>query len=67
MANDLLTVTEAARILGTSSDSVRYYERQGRLNAMRIGTHRVFFRQDVERFKREREAEAHAKAEFVHV
>jgi DNA-binding transcriptional MerR regulator len=70
MVKDLLTVLETSRLLHKSPDSVRYYERQGRLKAQRIGTHRVFSRKDVERFKRllEMEAEENAKtvAEEVH-
>ena len=68
MANDLLTVSEAARLLGMSSDDVRYLERHGKLRATRIGNQRIFFLRDIQRFKRAREAEARAKAvpEEVH-
>ena len=58
MTNELITVLETSRILNKSTQSVRYYAEHGRLHAIRIGTHRNFFRQDVERFKRELEAEA---------
>jgi excisionase family DNA binding protein len=68
MANDLLTVSEAAQLLGMSSDNVRYLERHGKLHATRIGNQRIFFLRDVERFKLQREAEVSAKdaAEVLH-
>jgi excisionase family DNA binding protein len=62
MTAELLTVQEAGRILGMSTQNVRYYEGLGRLHAIRVGTHRIFFRQDVERFKHERDTETKAKA-----
>lgn len=47
----LLMVSEAARLLGRSSDMVRYYERTGRLLAVRTaGGVRLFEREAVERF-----------------
>jgi excisionase family DNA binding protein len=58
MANDLLTVSEAARLLGMSPDNVRYLERHGKLHATRIGNQRIFFLRDVERFQQQRAVEA---------
>lgn len=36
-AGDLLSVEQAARVLGVSDDSVRAYVRDGRLPAVRVG------------------------------
>jgi excisionase family DNA binding protein len=50
---ELLSVTDAARILDRSSDAVRLYERSGRLPAMRtVGGIRLFRREDVEALRR---------------
>ena len=43
MTNELITVLETSRILNKSTQSVRYYAEHGRLHAIRIGTHRIFF------------------------
>ena len=52
----LLTVTEVARLLDCSSDSVRRYERIGILPAIRVGNgHRLFAHVDVERLRVRRE------------
>jgi excisionase family DNA binding protein len=53
--DDLLTVIDVARILKVSGDSVRIYERQGRLPALKtLGGIRIFKRSDVERFSTNR-------------
>ncbi len=53
--SELLTTGDAARILGVSADSVRVYERAGRLAATRTaGGVRLFTREDVERLAGER-------------
>ena len=50
-----LTVGEVARAIDRSPDTVRRYEREGRLKAVRIASgQRLFRRGDVERFLRER-------------
>ena len=47
----LLTSGEAAAMIGKSVDSIRYYERTGRLNAVRVGAGiRLFDRSEIERF-----------------
>jgi excisionase family DNA binding protein len=54
---DLLSVGDAAAILGLSPDMVRVLHRQGRLPALRTpGGMRLFLRTDVEKLAREREA-----------
>jgi excisionase family DNA binding protein len=51
-----LTVGEAARALGVSPDTVRLYERHGKLRAERTaGGLRLFSPADVEALRRERE------------
>ena len=53
----LLTVTDVAHRLGISSESVRSYERHGKLRALKTaGGMRLFEIADVENFAREREA-----------
>ncbi|HZL18347.1 MAG TPA: helix-turn-helix domain-containing protein [Polyangia bacterium] len=53
--NDLLTPSDAARILGLSADSVRVLSDSGRLASMRtIGGRRLFRRVDVDRLALER-------------
>ena len=48
----LLTVTEVARLLDLSSDSIRRFEREGILPAIRVGKgHRLFSQSDVERLR----------------
>jgi excisionase family DNA binding protein len=52
---DLLTVGDAAAILGLSPDMVRVLHRQGRLAALRTPRgNRLFKRKDVERLALER-------------
>jgi excisionase family DNA binding protein len=54
-ANDLLTPSDAARVLGLSPDSVRVLSDTGRLPAMRtISGRRLFRRGDVDRLAAER-------------
>jgi excisionase family DNA binding protein len=53
--NDLLTPSDAARVLGLSADSVRVLSDSGRLASMRtIGGRRLFRRGDVDRLAVER-------------
>ena len=42
----LLMVTDATRILGKSSETVRHYERTGKLPAMKTANGRRLFRED---------------------
>jgi len=52
MGDDLLMVSEAARILERSPDSVRSYHRTGLLRGIRVGAGmRLFERKDVLRLK----------------
>ena len=52
---DLVLSGEAARILNVSVDTVRLWERLGRLPALKTATGvRLFDRRDVERLARER-------------
>ena len=53
---DLILVTEAARIVNVSSDTIRVWERTGQLPAIRASRVRIFLRADVERLARERAA-----------
>jgi excisionase family DNA binding protein len=53
--NDLLTTNDAAKVLGVAPDTVRLYERTGRLPAVKtVSGVRLFWRADVEVFKTER-------------
>jgi excisionase family DNA binding protein len=53
--NDLLTPSDAARVLGLSADSVRVLSDSGRLPAMRtISGRRLFRRMDVDRLALQR-------------
>ena len=55
--SNLLTTSAAARILDLTSESVRQYERQGKLPAIRTESGmRLFQRADVERFAKARAA-----------
>lgn len=52
--SDILTVRDAAKLLGISDQMVRLHERQGRLRAVRtVGGWRLFLRGDVQRFASE--------------
>jgi excisionase family DNA binding protein len=56
---ELLSVGDAAVILGLSPDMVRVLHRQGRLQAFRTPRGvRLFRRSDVERLARERESQS---------
>jgi excisionase family DNA binding protein len=56
MEHQFLTVSQAARLLDLSSDSIRRFEREGILPAIRVGkNHRLFTHSDVERLRLERE------------
>lgn len=53
---DLLTTSEAARILELSPDSIRRFERDGVLPAVRVGKgQRLFTQTDVERLRLQRQ------------
>jgi excisionase family DNA binding protein len=61
--NDLLTPSDAARVLGLSADSVRVLSDSGRLASMRtIGGRRLFRRGDVDRLAVERSNGQEAKS-----
>lgn len=56
-ANNLLFTSEAARILSVSGETVRLWERTGRLHARKIGAGiRVFERDEIERLAADRRA-----------
>ena len=58
-----LTISETARALGRSTDSVRLYERRGRLRALRTsGGVRLFDKRDVDAFARGRVTQKKVKA-----
>ena len=58
-----LTISQAARSVGVSTDTIRLYERMGRLPALRTaGGYRLFAPSDVERLVRERAAQKKAKS-----
>lgn len=50
MGSELLTITEAAKFLGVSVDTLRRWDKSGKLTAIRKegGTHRYYTRQDLE-------------------
>jgi predicted site-specific integrase-resolvase len=61
MTLDLILTAEAARIAHVASETIRLWERQGRLSAIKSSRGvRLFDRADVERLARER-AVAHAQ------
>jgi excisionase family DNA binding protein len=64
-----LSVTEAARLLGMSSDNIRYHARQGRLHGIKVGNQHIFFKHEIERFKQQRDVEASGRGavELAHV
>ena len=52
---DILGVSDAARLLGVSESSVRYWHRTGKLPALRTPAgHRLFLRADIEALVKER-------------
>ena len=60
----LLLTSEVARSLNVSSDSIRLWERTGRLPAQRTAAGvRVFRREDVDRFACERRATVDREAD----
>lgn len=62
VAGAALLTGDVARILEVSPDTVRLWERQGRLPALRtVRGVRLFDRRDVERLATERRAMEHAK------
>ena len=55
--NEFLSTSDAARLLNRASDTVRYYERTGKLEAIRThGGMRLFRLEDVEKFAAEQKA-----------
>ena len=61
--DDLMTPSDAARVLGLSADSVRILSDSGRLPALRtVSGRRLFRRGDVDRLAAERAEVAAAKA-----
>lgn len=61
--NDLMTPSDAARILGLSADSVRVLSDSGRLPGLRtVSGRRLFRRGDVDRLAAERAQNAMAAA-----
>jgi DNA-binding transcriptional MerR regulator len=63
---NLLTTHAAAKLLGVTPDAVRYHERKGHILAIRVergadDPMRLFVREDIERFVRERDAAKAAK------
>ena len=59
---DPILTTEAARILHVSAETIRLWERRGRLPALKTERGvRLFDRRDVERLAREREEQRVAK------
>ncbi len=59
MADEFLTVTKVAQHLHVSAESVRAYERAGKLKAFKTtGGTRIFRLCDVEKFARAREQSA---------
>ena len=63
--SDLLTTNDVAKLLSVAPDTVRFYERTGRLAALRTTSGvRLFRAEDVEEFKAKRSAtddERHAQ------
>jgi len=52
MSKELLTIREAAEFLGVSIDTLRRWDKSGKLNAKRKegGTHRYYPKEDLELF-----------------
>ncbi len=62
-----MLTSDVARTLNVSSDAVRQWARTGRLTATQtLGGTRLFRREDVERFRRERAQKAAQKREAAH-
>jgi excisionase family DNA binding protein len=65
--NDLLTPSDAARVLGLSPDSVRVLSDSGRLPGMRtVSGRRLFRRGDVDHLAAERAHQSAARAHAHH-
>lgn len=61
VAIDPVLTTEAARLLRVSAETIRLWERQGRLPAIKTERGvRLFDRRDVERLARERRVPEHS-------
>jgi excisionase family DNA binding protein len=61
---NLLSISEAAKFLGVSIDTLRRWDSKGKLNAVRsFGGHRYFFKQQLESFALDLEAIARVWAE----
>jgi excisionase family DNA binding protein len=61
---DLLTTGEAARLLDLSPDSVRRFEREGLLSAIRVGKgQRLFTKSEIERLSDQRKIDHRTEAE----
>lgn len=64
MQHDLLP-QDAAKVIGVSADTIRWYESRGLLRARRtISGVRLFNREDVERFARERAAKRASSVKY---
>jgi len=60
---EFLMTSDAARILGKSAESVRYYERTGKLAAMKTANGRRLFKEkDVRAFAEQLSRKASAEA-----
>jgi DNA-binding transcriptional MerR regulator len=64
---NLLTTKAVATMLGLTPDAVRWHERQGHILAIRVERgdgefQRLFVKEDIERFQRQRETARAAKA-----
>lgn len=60
--SDLLTVGDAAKVAGVAAETIRLWERLGKLPAMRTASGlRLFNRADVEQFARRRAARLDAR------
>ena len=52
MSDEMITITEAALMLGVTSKTLRRWDKEGRLSAHRsLGGHRRYFRKDIERLQ----------------
>lgn len=69
MQNQLYSISEAARLLGVSIDTLRRWDRSGRLLSIRSGPrgHRFYSQSDINHFMQEIEVVARTWAESVEV
>lgn len=67
MQNKLFSISEAARLLGVSIDTLRRWDRAGRLSSIRSGPrgHRFYSQSDIEQYLQEIEVTARNWAESV--